>query len=52
MLTKTTSGSVIEVKIGRNAEGGFDRLAMRISRFDEVDTCHLMSGGVRPPRIR
>ena len=37
--------AVIEVKISPERGGGFDRLAMRISRFDEVDTCHLMSGG-------
>ncbi len=37
--------AVIEVRISPEREGGFDRLALRISRFDEVDTCHLMSGG-------
>ena len=26
-------------------DGGFDRLAMRISRFDEVSSCYLASGG-------
>ena len=36
--------AVIEVKISPEREGGFDRLALRISRFDEVDSCHLMSG--------
>ena len=25
--------------------GGFNRLAERISRFDEVESCYLMSGG-------
>ena len=37
--------AVIEVKISPEREGGFDRQALRISRFDEVDSCHLMSGG-------
>jgi len=36
--------SVIEVKISPEREGGFDRLAHRISRFEEVEACHLMSG--------
>jgi DNA-binding Lrp family transcriptional regulator len=37
--------AVIEVKITPEREGGFDRLATRIARFDEVHSCHLMSGG-------
>ena len=37
--------AVIEVKISPEREGGFDRLANRISKFDEVEACHLMSGG-------
>lgn len=37
--------AVIEVKIKPEREGGFDRLAERISRFDEVESCYLMSGG-------
>jgi DNA-binding Lrp family transcriptional regulator len=37
--------AVIEVKITPEREGGFDRLALRISRFDEVESCYLMSGG-------
>ena len=36
--------SVIEVKISPEREGGFDRLANRISKFEEVEACHLMSG--------
>ena len=45
--SKSPSGSVravIEVKISPEREGGFDRLAHRISKFDEVEACHLMSG--------
>ena len=44
---KTEGGevkSVIEVKISPEREGGFDRLANRISKFEEVEACHLMSG--------
>ena len=36
--------AVIEVKISPEREGGFDRLAQRISKFEEVEACHLMSG--------
>ena len=36
--------AVIEVKITPERGGGFNRLADRISRFDEVDACYLMSG--------
>ncbi len=37
--------AVIEVKITPEREGGFDRMADRISKFREVTSCHLMSGG-------
>jgi|TARA_B100001971_G_scaffold210489_1_gene236102 DNA-binding Lrp family transcriptional regulator len=37
--------AVIEVKITPEREGGFDRLAARIARFNEVHSCYLMSGG-------
>jgi DNA-binding Lrp family transcriptional regulator len=37
--------AVIEVKITPEREGGFDRLAQRIARYDEVRSCYLMSGG-------
>ena len=37
--------AVIEVKITPEREGGFDRVALRISRFNEVQSCYLMSGG-------
>ncbi len=35
---------LIEVKITPERGGGFNRLAERISRFDEVESCYLMSG--------
>src|SRR6201996_1190284 len=35
----------IEVRITPERGGGFDRLAQRIARFDEVKSCWLMSGG-------
>lgn len=35
----------IEVKLTPERGGGFDRLARRISRFEEVSSCHLASGG-------
>jgi len=37
--------AVIEVRITPERGGGFNRLAERISRFDEVESCFLMSGG-------
>jgi DNA-binding Lrp family transcriptional regulator len=36
--------AVIEVKITPERGGGFDRLAERIARYDEVVSCYLMSG--------
>lgn len=36
--------AVIEVKIAPEREGGFNRLAERISKYDEVTSCYLMSG--------
>src|SRR5690606_25332368 len=41
----TAVQAVIEVRITPERGGGFDRLAERISRFDEVQTCYLVSGG-------
>jgi len=37
--------AVIEVKITPEREGGFDRIALRIAKYDEVRSCYLMSGG-------
>jgi len=37
--------AVIEVRITPERGGGFNRLAERISRFDEVESCYLVSGG-------
>ena len=37
--------AVIEVKITPEREGGFDRIANRIARFEEVENVYLMSGG-------
>ena len=37
--------AVVEVKITPERGGGFDRLANRIARFSEVQSCYLMSGG-------
>ncbi len=35
----------VEVRITPERGGGFDRLANRIARFAEVQSCYLMSGG-------
>ena len=37
--------AVIEVKVTPERGGGFNRFAERISKFDEVESCYLMSGG-------
>jgi len=37
--------AVIEVRITPERGGGFDRLAERIAKYDEVRSCYLMSGG-------
>ncbi|MEX0323387.1 MAG: Lrp/AsnC family transcriptional regulator [Puniceicoccaceae bacterium] len=37
--------ALIEVSIIPEREGGFNRIAERIARFDQVVTCYLMSGG-------
>ena len=41
-LDKVTA--VIEVKVTPEREGGFDRVASRISKFPEVQSVYLMSG--------
>lgn len=41
-LEKVTA--VIEVKVSPEREGGFDRIAQRVSRFPEVRSAYLMSG--------
>jgi DNA-binding Lrp family transcriptional regulator len=37
--------AVIEVRVTPEREGGFDRIANRIARFEEVEGVYLMSGG-------
>ena len=44
-LGEETVRAVIEVKITPERGGGFDRLAERIAKYDEVESCYLMSGG-------
>jgi len=46
--SKASAGEVtalIEVKVTPERAGGFDRIADRIARFDQVASCYLMSGG-------
>lgn len=40
-----TVTALIEVKITPERGGGFDRLASRIAKFEQVKSCYLMSGG-------
>jgi DNA-binding Lrp family transcriptional regulator len=42
---KESVTSVIEVKLTPERDGGFNKLAERISKFPEVQSCYLMSGG-------
>jgi DNA-binding Lrp family transcriptional regulator len=37
--------AIIEVKVTPERGGGFDDIASRLAKFDEVKTCYLMSGG-------
>jgi len=37
--------AVIEVKVTPQREGGFDTIAERLSKFSEVKSAYLMSGG-------
>jgi DNA-binding Lrp family transcriptional regulator len=41
----TAVSAFIEVKVTPERGGGFDRLAMRVSRFEQVVACYLASGG-------
>ncbi len=44
-ITEEKCNALIEVKVTPQRGTGFDRIAERISRFDEVDSIYLMSGG-------
>ena len=41
---ETRVRAVIELKVSPDVSGGFDRVAERISQFDQVESCYLMSG--------
>ena len=41
----TSVSAFIEVKVTPERGGGFDRLASRVARFDQVVSCYLASGG-------
>jgi DNA-binding Lrp family transcriptional regulator len=43
--TETEVDALIEVSVTPERGGGFDRLAERIARFEQVRSCYLMSGG-------
>ena len=44
-LDKNTVTAFIEVRITPERGGGFDRIARRIAKFDQVVSCYLISGG-------
>ena len=37
--------AIIEVKVRPEREGGFDKIARRLSKFPQVSSLYLMSGG-------
>ena len=43
-VDESVVNAAIELRINPERDGGFDRLAQRISKFDQVDSCYLMSG--------
>lgn len=45
LIGDTSVSAFIEVRVTPERGGGFDRLAMRIARFDQVVSCYLASGG-------
>ena len=44
-LPESKVKAVIEVKVRPEREGGFDKIARRLSRFPQVSSLYLMSGG-------
>ncbi|WP_411825321.1 Lrp/AsnC family transcriptional regulator [Luteolibacter sp. AS25] len=45
IIGDTSVSAFIEVRLTPERGGGFDRMAMRIARFDQVVSCYLASGG-------
>ncbi len=45
ILPENAVKAIIEVKIRPERQGGFDSIAKRISKFSEVSSLYLMSGG-------
>lgn len=45
VLPEAAVKAIIEVKIRPERDGGFDRIARRLSKFPQVSSLYLMSGG-------
>lgn len=45
VLPESQVKAIIEVKVTPQREGGFDKIAKRLSKFSEVSSVYLMSGG-------
>lgn len=45
VLPEAAVKAIIEIKIRPEREGGFDRIARRLSKFPQVTSLYLMSGG-------
>lgn len=44
LISKERITAVIEVRVTPERDGGFNRIAERVSKFEEVDAVYLMSG--------
>ncbi|MBR2905967.1 MAG: Lrp/AsnC family transcriptional regulator, partial [Lentisphaeria bacterium] len=44
-LPESKVKAIIEVKVRPEREGGFDKIARRLSKFPQVSSLYLMSGG-------
>jgi DNA-binding Lrp family transcriptional regulator len=44
-VSNNTVTAMVEVSITPERGGGFDRLASRIAKFEQVQSCYLVSGG-------
>ncbi len=45
VLPESAVKAIIEIKIRPERDGGFDRIARRLSKFPQVSSLYLMSGG-------
>ena len=51
VLPEAAVKAIIEIKIRPEREGGFDRIARRLSKYPQVTSLYLMSGGFELYRV-